>query len=346
MMKLACDGGIYAPPLSPSELFQQLYRNVVKDECTTLGAFRQGRGRDWRSADATSSCGTYRTRPIHLPKQRYSMVSIKDFIKAITAYFKDTSAQNDGTSILNLTESYVDEQQRASPADQDSPSTLDKLSAELSTLYQQELQSNGLLELVSGKPNAILVHAKHLLFLRVLHKLVPVLTPARLISEWWNLALRPVLASPRYTHEIVLECRRIVSDMIAGEDQAGIDFRNTIVQLFLDRKNKLRTKAKTEGVMEERAQSENEIPVASKTTVQQQEVDPTTVFAHLLENDWYRNLGNILHNLGGVKPKVSRRASDIVYFVASLSRQNNKKHYIFIIDGKAIFCDLGLLYST
>ncbi|RUS22198.1 Hamartin protein-domain-containing protein [Endogone sp. FLAS-F59071] len=311
MMKLACGGGIYAPPLffslSPSDCFS--YSIGMWSKMSGHNAWRRSGLRAFKYfvtvTGATSSYGhpIQRTLPDKgLPKQqRCSMVSTKDIIKAITAYLKDSSAQNDGTSILNLIESYVDEQQRANP-DQDSPSTLDKLSAELSTLYQQELQLNGLLELVSGKPTVTLVHAKHLLFLCVLHKLIPVLTPARLISEWWNLAFRPVLASSRYTHEIVLECRRIVLDMITGEDQAGIDFRNTIVELFLDRKNKLRPKA--EGVTGERAQSENEkISAESRVTAQQQEVGTTTMYSHLLENDWHRNLGNILHNLGGVKPK-------------------------------------------
>ncbi|RUP44469.1 Hamartin protein-domain-containing protein [Jimgerdemannia flammicorona] len=218
------------------------------------------------------------------------MPSYKDIIRSLSTCLKDTSQIDEQRTqqTINLVEAYVD-YQRASPADADSPATLDKFSADLGTLYHQELHANDLLELVSERSAANLLHAKHAFFLRVLHGLVPALTPARLIADWWDSALRPVLSSSHYTQEVVHECRSIVTDMLAGDDLPGIDFRSTIVELYLHQNTR---PARTLGGINATAEAEEQLAHELQT-----------VYAHLLENDWHRNLAAILMNLGAVKTK-------------------------------------------
>lgn len=230
------------------------------------------------------------------------MVSLKEISQAIASALRGTT-QKDGQEALDLIDRYLDQQRsqsNAHPFGDHGP--VDKLSTDLLHILKTEILSDTTVSMVSMQPTTIKVQAKHRLLLLCVHQLLPVFGVNRIMNDWWNTALKPVLQNSHYPKASQDECINIVSDALVLEDQnteSSINnkFSNSVIKEYLQWSNKQKQNQQDAILAVDYA---SEVDDTNRMKLQH------SAILDQEQDEWSKNLSAILISFGTARTKVGK----------------------------------------
>ncbi|GAB5592451.1 hypothetical protein Unana1_07351 [Umbelopsis nana] len=227
------------------------------------------------------------------------MVSLKEIGQAIASALRSATL-TDGQDVLDLIDSYLDQQRSQSHAPFfGDPGAIDKLSAELLHTLQNDILSDPAVAIVSMQPATTKVQTKHYVLLRTVHQLLPVFGVQRILNDWWPVALKPVLQNSHYPKAPQDECINIAADALILEDQNSESIKsnvlsNSVITEYLQRSNKQQKDQQDAIVSLEYA---NEVDDTSRMGLQHQ------TLLDQEQDEWSKNLTSIMVAFGTARTK-------------------------------------------